>query len=167
MDDLLVVHNQTDDDVDEQLSQVYQNTLQLKKTHNSETSSNYLDLAITITNDKISTKLYNKTDDFSFNVIRFPYSDTNISLINKSSVIYTETLRLANTCSFFNVFVSKITDMVTTLLKNGYEEDFIVTSIVKCIYKNKFISYKYSIANNFRKIKRLVTGILICSGAQH
>ena len=160
MDDLLVIHNQSESEVDEQLTEVYRNTLQLKKTHITELSSNYLDLTINIINDKITTALYNKTDDFNFKVIRFPHSDSNISTNNKASVIYTETLRIANTCACFDMFIRRISDMARMLCNSGYSEDFIIASIVKCIYRNKLIGYKYSITNDYGSITRLVRGIL-------
>ena len=59
-----------------QLSDIYHKELILKKTNTRK--SPYLDLDITITSNQFITKIYDKREDFNFDIINFPHLDSNI-----------------------------------------------------------------------------------------
>ena len=46
------------------VSQLYPSELQLNKTNTSGTVATFLDLHLSISNDIVSTKIYDKRDDF-------------------------------------------------------------------------------------------------------
>ena len=48
------------------VSQIYPSELQLKKANTSDTEAAFLDLHLSISNDIVSTKIYDKRDDFDF-----------------------------------------------------------------------------------------------------
>ena len=48
------------------VSQIYPLELQLNRANTSDTEVAFLDLHLSISNDIISTKLYDKLDDFDF-----------------------------------------------------------------------------------------------------
>lgn len=148
MDDLLIVHNYNENFIDHILTVVYKNTLSLKKTHISQHKCNYLDISLEVIDNVIETNLYNKTDYFNFKVNRFPHRDSEISINVKGNVIYTETLRIANHCSKFTHFCSKVKELYNILINNGFNKEFIIANILKCLYKNKQIFYKYNINDN-------------------
>ena len=56
-------------------SQIYPTELQLKKANTSTTEAPFLDLDLFITNDIVSSKMYNKRDDFNFEKVNFPILD--------------------------------------------------------------------------------------------
>jgi hypothetical protein len=57
----------------------FQNELEIKDTTESSTSALYLDVLLKLdTNDKITTQLYDKRDDFNFSIVNFPYLCSNI-----------------------------------------------------------------------------------------
>ena len=153
MDDLLIIHNINDNDIHETLQMVYNNILQLETTNFTEHHCNYLDLDIKIINNKIITKIFNKTDNFKFNVIRFPHFQSNISIKIKGSVIYTEVLRIARTCTLITDFKENIRNLKLLLYRNEFPEDVITKNILKCIYRNRFIVLKY---NLHRSLKGLI-----------
>ena len=41
----------------------------------SDTEATFLDLHLSISNDIFSTKIYDKRDDFDFEIVNFPFSD--------------------------------------------------------------------------------------------
>ena len=66
LDDILNIHNVY-------LSQIYPAELQLNKANTSDTEAAFLDLHLSISNDIVSTKIYDKRDDFDFEIVNFPF----------------------------------------------------------------------------------------------
>ena len=48
------------------VSQRYPSELQLNKANTSDTEASFIDLHLSISNDIVSTKIYDKRDDFEF-----------------------------------------------------------------------------------------------------
>ena len=46
---------------------------QLNKANTSDTEAAFLDLRLSISNDVVSTKIYDKRDDFDFEIVNFPF----------------------------------------------------------------------------------------------
>ena len=53
------------------VSQIYHSELQLNKANTSDTKP--LDLHLSISNDIVCTKIYDKRDDFDFEIVNFPF----------------------------------------------------------------------------------------------
>ena len=58
---------------DNMVSQIYPSELQLNKANTSDTEAAFLDLRLSISNDVVSTKIYDKRDDFDFEIVHFPF----------------------------------------------------------------------------------------------
>ena len=54
------------------ISQIYPSELNLNKTNNSDTKAAFLDLHLSISDDIVSTKVYDKRVDFDFEIVKFP-----------------------------------------------------------------------------------------------
>ena len=52
--------------------------LQLNKTNTSDTQAAILDLHWSISNDIVSTKIYDKRDNFDFEIFNFPFLDGDV-----------------------------------------------------------------------------------------
>ena len=63
---------------DDMVSQIYPSELQLNKANTSDTEAAFLDLHLSISNDIVSTKIYDKGDDFDFKIFNFPFLDGNV-----------------------------------------------------------------------------------------
>ena len=50
------------------VSQIYPSELQLNKANASDTKAAFFDLHLSISNDIVSTKIYDKRDDFDFEI---------------------------------------------------------------------------------------------------
>ena len=58
---------------------IYPSELTLEPSHGAGLEDNFLDLNISISdNNKLSFKIYNKMDDSNFEVINFPFPESNI-----------------------------------------------------------------------------------------
>ena len=65
MDDILDIKNVSFDTL---VSQIYPSEHQLNKANTSDTH-----LHLSISNDIVSTKIYEKRDDFDFEIVNFPF----------------------------------------------------------------------------------------------
>ena len=82
LDDILNINNVYFDNM---VSQIYPPEFQLNKANTSGTEAAFLDLHLSISNGIISTKIYNKRDDFDFEIVNFPYLDGDVSLSTRTS----------------------------------------------------------------------------------
>ena len=53
------------------IGQIYPTEFQLNKANSSDTEAPYLDLNLSITNGIVSSKIYDKRDDFKFEIVNF------------------------------------------------------------------------------------------------
>ena len=60
---------------DNLVSQIYPSELQLNAANTSDTEASFLDLHLSISNDIVSTKIYDKLDDFDFEIVNLPFLD--------------------------------------------------------------------------------------------
>ena len=58
---------------DNMVSQIYSSELKLNKANASDTEAAFLDLHLSVSNDIVSTKNYDKRDDFDFEIVNFPF----------------------------------------------------------------------------------------------
>ena len=69
-DDILNINNVYFDNM---VSQIYPSELQLNKANTSDTEAAFLDLHLSISNDIVSTRIYDNCDDFDFEIVNFPF----------------------------------------------------------------------------------------------
>ena len=55
------------------VSQIDPSELQLNKANTSDTEAVFLNLHLSISNVIVSTKIYDKRDDFDFEIVNFPF----------------------------------------------------------------------------------------------
>ena len=55
------------------VSQIYPSELQVNKANTSDTEAAFLDLHLSFSNDIVSTKIYDKRDDFDIEIVDFPF----------------------------------------------------------------------------------------------
>ena len=73
------------------VGQIYPTELQLNKTNSSDTEAPFLDLNLSITNFMVSPKVYDKRDDFNFEIVNFPFLDGDVPR-SPSYCVYTSQL---------------------------------------------------------------------------
>ena len=57
------------------VNQIYPPELQLNKANTSDTENPFLDLHLSISNSFVSSKIYDKRDDFDFDIVNFLAGD--------------------------------------------------------------------------------------------
>ena len=61
---------------EQMVNRIYPAELQLNKANSSDTEAPFLDLKLSICNGTVSTKIYDKRDDFDFDIVNFPFPST-------------------------------------------------------------------------------------------
>ena len=75
LDDLLNIDNPY---FEQMVGQIYPTELQLNKANSSDTEAPFLDLNLSITNGIVASKIYDKRDDFDFEIVNFPFLDGDV-----------------------------------------------------------------------------------------
>ena len=55
------------------VDRIYPTGLQLNRANSSDTEAPFLDLNLCISNGTVSTKIYDKRDDFDFDIVNFSF----------------------------------------------------------------------------------------------
>ena len=75
LDDLLSIDNNF---FDSMVNRIYPSELQLNKANVSDTEALFLDLHLSIPGGFVKTKIYDKRDDFDFDIVHFPFLDGDV-----------------------------------------------------------------------------------------
>ena len=86
------------------VNQIYPFELQLNKANTSDTEAPFLDLHLSISNGFVSSKIYDKRDDFDFNIVNFPFLDGDIPRRPSYGVYISQLIRFARVCSHVDDF---------------------------------------------------------------
>ena len=91
LDDLLNIDNPY---FDQMVGQIYPTELQVNKANSSDTEAPFLDLNLSITNGIVSSKIYDKRDDFNFEIVNFPFLDGDVPRSPSYAVYISQLIRL-------------------------------------------------------------------------
>ena len=75
--------------------QIYPTELTLNKANTSDTEASFLDLNLTISNGFVSSKIYDKRDDFDFDIVIFPFLDGDSACHSSYGVYISQLIRFA------------------------------------------------------------------------
>ena len=105
---------------DNMVSQIYPSELQLNKTNTSDTKTRFLDLHLSITYDIVSNKIYDKRDDFDFEIVNFPFLYGDVPRSPSYGVYISQLIRFARASSHVADFNTRNELLTQKLLKQGY-----------------------------------------------
>ena len=118
MDDILDNYNVYFDNM---VSQIYPSELQLNKANTSDTEAAFLDLHLSISNDIVSQKMYDKRDDFDFEFVNFPILNGDVPRSTSYGVYISQLIRFARASSYAADFNTRNKLLTQKLLKQGYQ----------------------------------------------
>ena len=96
------------------VNRIYPPELQLNKANTSDTEAPFLDLHLSISNGFVSSKIYDKRDDFDFNIVNFPFLDGGVPRSTSYEVYIS---RVSSHLADFNARNKSLT---AKLLQQGY-----------------------------------------------
>ena len=117
LDDLL---NSDNPYFDGMVNQIYPSELQLNKANTSDTEAPFLDLHLSISNGFVSSKIYDKRDDFDFDIVNFPFLDGDVPRRPSYGVYISQLIRFARVCSHVDDLNTRNKCLTAKLLKQGY-----------------------------------------------
>ena len=104
---------------------IYPEDMVLENTNVSRVESNYLDLNITLTNGNFSYKSYDKREDYTFEVIRYPDLSGNIPFHPAYGVFVSQCKRFAEVNSSLENFVNDINTLQNRLGNQGFTKSIL------------------------------------------
>ena len=75
---------------------------------------------LSISNDIVSTKIYDKRDDFDFEIVNFPFLDGDVPRSTSYGVYISQLIRFARASSYVTDFNTRNKLLTQKLLKPGY-----------------------------------------------
>ena len=86
------------------VGQIYPTKLQLNKANSSDTEATFMDLNLSITNGMVSSKIYDRRDDFNLEIVNFPFLDGDVPRSPSYGVYISQLIRFARMCSSVDDF---------------------------------------------------------------
>jgi sulfur relay (sulfurtransferase) DsrC/TusE family protein len=128
--------------------EIYPMSLVLNKSNDSGIlNCAFLDLKVSVVDKKFQIQVYNKTDDYNFNVIVFPFLESNIVTDICYSVFFGEILRYLRICTKLIDFENRARMLVSMVTQRGYKRSELAKQFVKLFlrYRNEVTKYPGSI----------------------
>ena len=102
------------------VNRIYPPELQLNIANTSDTEAPFLDLHLSISNGFVSSKIYDKRDDFDFDIVNFPFLDGNVPRSTSYGVYISQLIRFARVSSHVADFNARNKRLTAKLLQQGY-----------------------------------------------
>ena len=102
----------------------------------------YLDISINIKESKYETAVYDKRDDFNFNIVNFPFLDSNIPVKPAYGVYISQLVRV---CDKYDTFAERNWLITSKLIKQGFHFTTLCACFKKFSRRHKSIFDKYGI----------------------
>ena len=96
------------------VNRIYPPELQLNK------AKAFLDLHLSISNGFVSSKIYDKHDDFDFDIAHFPFLDGDVPRPTFYRVYFSQLIRLARLSSHVSDFYAHNKRLTAKLFQQGY-----------------------------------------------
>ena len=113
LDDLLNIDNPY---FEQMVGQIYPTELQLNKANSSDTEAPFLDLNLS-TDGIVSSKIYDKRDDFNFEIVDFPFLNGDVPCSPSNGVYISQVIRFARVCSNVDDFNKRNLFLTAKLFK--------------------------------------------------
>ena len=126
----------------------------LNRANSSDTEAPFLDLNLCISNGTVSTKIYDKRDDFDFDIVNFPFLDGDVPRRTSYGVYISQLIRFARASSNLNDFDYRNKALTAKLLRQGYRYFKLRKAFSKFYRRHSALLEKYSVS-----LKTLQQGI--------
>ena len=135
------------------VTNIYPPELTLNKAKSSDTVAAFLDLHLSISNDCIHTKIYDKRDDFNFNIVNYPHLDGDVPRATSYGVYISQLIRFARACNDVIDFNDRNQVITSKLLQQGFRYHKLRRSFSKFYRRNEGLLEKYN--TNLKTLLRL------------
>ena len=103
------------------VDRIYPIELEIKDTTDTDTSASYIGLHLEIDSEgRLRTKLNDKTDDFNFHIVNFPFICSNIPAVPAYGVYISQLIRYSRACGSYQDFLDRALLLTRKLLNQGF-----------------------------------------------
>jgi hypothetical protein len=121
---------------------IYPPELEIKETTDTASSASFLDLCLEFDDSgQLSTKIYDKRDDFNFKNINFPNMCSNIPASPAYGVYISQLIRYARASRNYSDFLKRHPYLRNRLLDQGYKK-IAFFNLLKSLYSDTKILSK-------------------------
>ena len=161
LDDILNINNVYYDNI---VSQIYPSELKLDKANTSDIEAAFLDLHLSISNDIVSTKIYDKRDDFDFEIVNFPFLDGDVPRSTSYGVYISQLIRFARASAYgcLNSIENNVAMQNKSILKRSIILYFIIQYILYYILQSEGVLRRF--VSNLSKTQNYYVCICMKSG---
>ena len=126
---------------------IYPPELEVKEITDTASSASFLDLYLEFDDSgQLSTKIYDKRDDFNFKIINFPNMCSNIPASPAYGVYISQLIRYARASSNYSDFLKRHLHLRNRLLDQGYKKIRLIRSLKKFIFRYQDLVEIYSVS---------------------
>ena len=138
LDDLLNIDNNL---FDSMVNRIYSSERQLNKANVSDADASFLNLHLSF----VKTKIYDKRDDFDFDIVNFPFLDGDVPRSASYSIYISQLIRFARVSSHVDDFHTRNKVLTAKLLRQGYRYHKLRKAFSKFYWRHFEIVSKYNI----------------------
>ena len=128
------------------VNRIYPSELQLNKSNLSDTEALFFfDLHLSISDGFVKTKIYDKRDDFDFDIVNVPLVDGDVPRSTSYGVYISQLIRFARVSSHVDDFNTRNKVLTAKLLRQGYRYHKIRKAFSKFYRRHFDIVSKYNV----------------------
>ena len=144
IDDVLSLNNKVFID---HVDRIYPSELEIKETTDSSSSAAFLDLYLQYDQrGQLTTRLYDKRDDFDFPIVNFPFLDSNIPASPTYGIYMSQLIRYFRACSKYQDFLDRCRLLTNKLSTQGFERCRLMKTLGKFYGRHFDLIGKYSVS---------------------
>ena len=118
-------------------------SVRAEKENLNNTHATFLDMDITVEDKQYITKLYDKREDFPFDIVSYPDLSANIPTLPSYGVYIAQIIRIARVCSRLADCTIRVRQLTTKLTRQGFNLYLLQRMATKCLNKHSWITEKF------------------------
>ena len=126
-------------------NRIYPSELQLNKANVPDTKALFLDLHLSLSEGLVKAKLYDKRDDFDFDIVDFPFLDGDVPRSTAYGVYISQLIRFARVSSHVDDFNTRNKVLTVKRLRQGYRYQKIRKAFSKFYRRHFDIVSQYNV----------------------
>ena len=127
-------------------SRIYPPQLPLSKTSTAANKCSYLDIELVMENNETITRVYNKTDDFNFPVVRYTHCDSNTSVDVGLNTFYSQLIRIGRISSNRDSFTVRVKELYNAFVEKKYNQCVLIQRFRSFVRDYKPLVLKFNLA---------------------
>ncbi len=132
---------------------IYPDNLPLSQTNSNISCCDYLDLSIQITNGTANISMYDKTNAFNFEVIKFPHSCSNVHSNISYNIFYSQLIRFGCICNNYISFAKSVSKLYMQFIQKKFLSSILHKQFIYFCknYSNLLVKFGLYSSKHFKK----------------